>query len=589
MIHFSILLTLFIPVFCALYLGTRSMFTVRSDADEHSISKFIQTSFALYLLSSFSTLALWAFGESESIWQITPLITFKIDLPGLIYLCTIAILTNIILFYCRRYLHRDPGYQRFFMVISMFVAGLTLVAFAGNFELIFAGWEFVGLSSYLLIGFYWHRPQAARNANRAYYIYRVCDLGLLAAAFIAHLETSFCQQWALSLMILIAVVGKSAQFPISYWLPRAMEGPTPSSAIFYGALSIHAGVFLLIRTFDIWFYAPGFVWVVGSLGLTTAIFATLFGRVQANIKGQIGYASIAQVGIMLVELAFGFPNLALIHMTGNAFFRCFQLLVSPSVVAQQLQIHGALLGEKIKSPLAIHHRLNTRVRDTLYLIAVNEAYLQNFFKFTFTKPIKYFWVIIVLALIVSSHVLLATSLLIALFAFSEKKSPFRVLSAVALSNIIFAGTFEFEHKLIYLSGIGIAWLLCLDALRILSKQEPIKSLSLFSGYFGRFPLASTTMLLGILGIIGFPLSSTFWCEDQLLEQAIASGWISVAVFAFMFALNGITMIRMYSHLFWGKREHDQPDRSFDLSNLEMFSRVALFVLVNGLQIYLLKL
>ncbi len=607
MIHCFLLLTLFIPALSSIILAT-------SAPNEHAISRFAQTSFLLYLVTALVTSAFWLFQDSQTyLYSITSLLTFKLDLPGLVYLCTTAFITNIILFYCRRYLHRDPGYQRFFMIISMFVAGLTVVIFAGNFELIFAGWEVVGLSSYLLIGFYWHRPQAALNASRAYYIYRICDLGLLAAAFISHLEPSFNQQWALSLMILLAVIGKSAQFPVSYWLPRAMEGPTPSSAIFYGALSIHAGVFLLMRTFDTWFYTPGFSWVVGSLGLITALLATLFGRVQANIKGQIGYASITQVGIMLIELACGFPTLALIHMTGNACLRCFQLLVSPSVVAQQLQIHGALLGERVKPIFAIHDRLNHRIRDTLYLIAINEAYLQSFLKAFLVRPVNALanrvnqierramsaWVIApallgsAFLLAPLSYLFLGLSLFAAFTALGESKSPFRVFNAATLSNLFVASAIWFEHRdtaffsLLYMAGLGVAWLLALDALRVISKKQVFESVIHFSGLFGQYPLASVAVLVGILGIIGFPLSSTFWFEDHLLEHALASGWIFVAVFAGVFALNGITLIRLYSHLFWGKREHEPADTSHDFSSAGVFARIAVFMIANGVQLWLL--
>ena len=177
--------------------------------------------------------------------------------------------------------------------------------------MLFAGWEIVGVSSFLLIAFYRHRPQPIRNALRAYSIYRFCDVGLLLGAWMSHLlfhESQHFSQLAnlfqhsamppagyaslliLSWLIVIAASGKSAQFPFCFWLPRAMEGPTPSSAIFYGALSIHLGVFLLLRTTPIWTYHYLPRTMVLVIGLLTVVIANLSEKTQSNIKGQVAYA-----------------------------------------------------------------------------------------------------------------------------------------------------------------------------------------------------------------------------------------------------------------------------------------------------------
>lgn len=597
MMHFLILFTLSIPGLCVLFLAVKS--------NETFMSRIAETSFVLYLLGAISTTLFWIFLGCEPYrWVYTSLFSLYLDWPAIVYLCITALITNVILFYSRRYMHRDPGYQRFFMVLSTFVTGLTLVIFAGNFELIFAGWEIVGLSSFLLIGFYWHRPQAALNANRAYYIYRICDLGLLLGAFVAHMHVSLMHRWALSLMILLAVIGKSAQFPLCYWLPRAMEGPTPSSAIFYGSLSIHAGVFLLLRTFDIWFYTPGFVWVLGSVGLCTAIYATVCGRVQANIKGQVGYASIAQVGIMLIELACGFPTLALIHMAGNAFLRCFQLLVSPSIVTQQLQIHSSLAGQSVLTRQKNKNSLYRRFQDTLYVIAINEFYFPSFISHRIVRPIfvlaqkinQWDRRVIVMSIVPMTlftplpYIILCLSFFVAFTALGENKSPLRVLHAATLSNALVAISIWFQHReailtaLLYLTGILVSWILATDALKLITSRREIKSITDFSGLFAQFPLASSLFFLGALGIIGFPLSVTFWCEDQLIDQAISSGWIFLVVFNSLFILNGITLVRLYSHLFWGERDNKIPGVNLDFSNRQVCIRVLIFLLVNTIQL-----
>lgn len=616
MIHCSLLLTFLAPLVCASFLAIKSIFR-KTQTSEAFVSQFSQIGFLFYLAGAILTSISWiSLGSVPYRYHLNYFLNFYLDLPGIVYLCVTAIIANIILFYSKRYLHRDPGYRRFYMILSAFITGLTLVICAGTFDLIFAGWEIVGLSSFLLIGFYWHRPQAALNANRAYFIYRICDLGLLASALISHLvwhnqdvffelshgiwhthwrEIGLAEQWALCFMILLPVLGKSAQFPFCYWLPRAMEGPTPSSAIFYGALSIHAGVFLLMRTFSIWFNTPGFVWVVGGIGLFTAIFATLCGRVQSNIKGQIGYASIAQVGIMLIELSLGLTILALIHMTANAFLRCFQLLISPSIVAQQLQIHNALMGQPIVQRQSSSHR------SSLYLFAINEGYLPDFIHWAVVKPIHMFsqrvnqraWIAAPALMGTTAllaplpYVVLGVSVFLCFTALGETKSPFRVLNIATLSNILVAVAIWFEHRtailsvLLYLVGLSISWLLATDALRKISKHCSIETLSHFSGLFAKMPHSGSLFLLGLLGLIGFPLASTFWSEDHLIEHALSSGWIFLIVFNGIFVFNGITLIRLYSTLFWGKREHESPDTSFDFSSHQVFARVLLFLLANA--------
>src|SRR5262249_43090286 len=171
--------------------------------------------------------------------------------------------------FASRYLHRERGFNRFFVLYAIFVLGMVVTSLAGTIETLFAGWELVGLSSALLVGFYQERPAASRNALWVWCVYRVSDAALLLAAVAMHRlrgegdfdallgsapwplaqsNASATEALVVGLLLVIAAAGKSALVPFSGWLPRAMEGPTPSSAVFYGALSVHLGVFLLLRT-----------------------------------------------------------------------------------------------------------------------------------------------------------------------------------------------------------------------------------------------------------------------------------------------------------------------------------------------------
>ncbi|MBP6639303.1 MAG: hypothetical protein KA293_03345, partial [Bacteroidia bacterium] len=271
-----------------------------------------------------------------------------------VYAIVGSFLSFLVAIYSRVYMHRESGYKRFFNTIQLLFVGYTLIIFSGNLETLFIGWEFLGISSFLLIAFYRNRYLPVRNAFKVYSLYRLGDVGLILAMWLSHhlfhgnitfkelSDPAFVSEhlhshtWigvTISLMILLAAAVKSAQLPFSSWLPRAMEGPTPSSAIFYGSLSVHLGVFILLRTFPFWENQLSVRIMIGVLGIATSLLASGMARVQSAVKSQIAYASIAQIGLIFFEVAMGWEYLALVHFAGNAFLRTYQLLVSPSVVS----------------------------------------------------------------------------------------------------------------------------------------------------------------------------------------------------------------------------------------------------------------
>ena len=249
-----------------------------------------------------------------------------------------------------RYLHLERGFHRYFVQLAMFVLGITLVALAGSIEVLFAGWELLGLSSALMVGFFHERRAPLENAMRVFAVYRVSDAAMLGAAVLLHhwtgsgsLSLLFTgvdvapsltsgQILVLSTLLIAAVAGKSALLPFSGWLPRAMEGPTPSSAVYYGALSIHAGCFLLLRVEPLIAQSAIAQTLAILAGATTAVYATWTARVQTDVKSALAYASLTQVGIIVVEISLGFTTLAFVHITGHAFFRLVQFLSAPNTL-----------------------------------------------------------------------------------------------------------------------------------------------------------------------------------------------------------------------------------------------------------------
>ncbi len=280
-----------------------------------------------------------------------------VDGWGLTFAFVAAVICGTVSAFSYRYLHRERGFVRYFILYACFVLGVQLVALAGSIEVLFAGWELLGLSSSMLIAFFHERREPVANAMRVYSIYRVSDASMLIAAVLIHhvvgsgsLSTLFrvgtvgaveaqgsMQVVAIAFFFLLAAAGKSGLVPFSGWLPRAMEGPTPSSAVYYGALSVHAGCYLLWRAGPLIRSSVIAMALVIAAGVATTVFAALAARVQTNVKSALSYATLTQVGVIVIEIALGLRTLAFIHLLGNACIRLVQFLTAPNVL---LDLHG---------------------------------------------------------------------------------------------------------------------------------------------------------------------------------------------------------------------------------------------------------
>jgi NAD(P)H-quinone oxidoreductase subunit 5 len=306
-----------------------------------------------------------------------------------------------------RYLHREPGYHRFFVLYAVFLLGMIVSSLAGTIETLFFGWELVGLSSALLVAFFQERPNPVRNGQRVWIIYRFADAAFLVAALTLHHLTgagdfdgimgagawpegqaSISQSHALfvGLLLLVAAAGKSALVPFCGWLPRAMEGPTPSSAIFYGALSVHLGAFLLLRVSPIlevsWLLSAAVV----AIGLLSAVFGTLAARVQTDIKSALAFASLTQVGIIVVEIGCGLRYLALIHIIGHACLRTPQLLRAPSLLHDYHSLENAI-GSHLPRTTSVWSRvMPPTARDWMYRFSMERGFLDAMLSEYLVRP-----------------------------------------------------------------------------------------------------------------------------------------------------------------------------------------------------------
>lgn len=298
-----------------------------------------------------------------------------------------------------RYLHREAGYARFYVFFAFFLLGMIISSLAGTIEVLFLGWELVGLSSALLVAFFHERPAPVRNGIRVWAVYRFSDAAFLVAAVALHHQTgagdfdgltgsgpwpqgiatlSSAQALSVGLLLLVAAAGKSALVPFSGWLPRAMEGPTSSSAIFYGALSVHLGAFLLLRVSPILEVSFALSTAVVVAGLITAVYAALAAKVQTDIKSALAFASLTQVGIIVAEIGFGLRYIALVHIIGHACLRTLQLLRAPTLLHDYHTLENAIGGHLQHGPASIWQRMLPRhVRNWSYRFALERGYLDS--------------------------------------------------------------------------------------------------------------------------------------------------------------------------------------------------------------------
>jgi NADH-quinone oxidoreductase subunit L len=539
----------------------------------------------------------------------SPHFTFFLDLYfdkiTAVFMLIGSFLSLLVASYSRVYLHREEGYKRYFTTILFFYLGYSLVVLSGNLETLFVGWEILGITSFLLIAFYRDRYLPIKNGMKVFSIYRIGDVGLILTIWLNHhlwhqsitfdmlsraslMHTQFQQHTYLgsiiALMLLIAAAAKSAQLPFSSWLPRAMEGPTPSSAIFYGSLSVHFGVFLLLRTYPFWSEQILIRFLIGGLGLTTAIVASSIAWVQSTVKSQIAYASIAQIGLMFIEVAIGLESVVLIHFAGNAFLRTYQLLVSPSQVSYLIREQSY---EPIPESKSFEQGFAKRIFHTLYVLGLKEWNLDALMYHLIWKPFKVvgrqlqifksktvligftIWFALMVWVLFHEYVVPlhlqsvlpylcgGISLLMVFSSYAEKESALYGWLLLLKSHfwlglaVAFNIHFDLTQVYIYLSGIIVTGLLGILVLRKLQQLEGPLNLNRFYGHAFEHKKLALVFLVACLGMAGFPITPTFIGEDLLFSHIGEQQVLLAFILATSFVLSGISLMRIYGKLFYG--------------------------------------
>ena len=512
-----------------------------------------------------------------------------------------AFLFFLVATFSKYYMHRDDGFKRFFNTILLFATAYNFIILAGNFETLFIGWEIKGICSFILIAFYRNRYLPVKNAFKAVSNYRISDVALMLAMWMMHHLThqniNFSQLGAakelavtagqtgmaifiVCMMILPAVI-KSAQFPFTTWLPRAMEGPTASSAIFYGSLSVHIGIFLLLRTYPFW---EDMLWakiLIVSIGAITAILGTIIARVQPTVKTQIAYSSAAQIGLMFIEIALGFHWLVLIHFAGNAFLRTYQLLVSPSVL-------NYLVHHQFFHYVKPTQKSVSKIKASIYMLSIKEwnldtimfTYLWSPFKWigkktqflqsnVFMGTLALGGVVLLIVGYTKQDgipflndalpiVLMSIALLVILFAFSFRKSAIKAWIYLITAHLFIMASVLFNAPhiklteiVLYASGVLLAFLLGYYCLKKIKAIDNDISLNRFHGYVYEQNTTGFLFLISAMGMLGFPLTAAFVGIDVLFTYVNSNQFVLIMLMALCFVFIELSAFRILLRIFLG--------------------------------------
>ncbi|MBI3017002.1 MAG: hypothetical protein HYY62_03275 [Deltaproteobacteria bacterium] len=544
---------------------------------------------------------------------------FSVTTLSLVFWSAKNLMVFLIERFSLRYLFQEPGIKKFYFMISLFSFSLNLVFFSDSFTPFTLGWELMGLASVILIAFFDHRRATVERSFLTFLFYKLGDFFLLAAllyvAQTTHIESfQDLKQWAdvyeggsliLCLFVLSAFV-KSGLLPFSFWLPRSMEGPTPSSALFYGALSSHAGAFLLLRlSLEMGGFsgAPFFLMIL--ISTLTALFAYLMALTRTDIKSQIIYSVLCQLSVIFIEIALGWRTMALIHSLLHMFFRLFQFLVAPSAI--YLAHEKDFLSPKDLASTKQRSEFQKKWHHGVWWLSLHEFGLPIFWRRCALDPILwigqafrrikrslhyatasiskpylrslsprhrdithyiFFLMIVALPIITQSHKTISVAgvficqiiaLGFSLMTIEEKRL------STSFFNLIFSGTFLVisyyysttpEHVHLFyvhltLTAVGFS---LLGALFIFFRNAfDLPDGSTFFGLHKISPFLSMIFAVFILFILGFPGFTTYFSFELLsADLSQMSAFASISGLAIL-NINAYLWFNIYAKLFWGER------------------------------------
>ena len=428
--------------------------------------------------------------------------------------------------------------------------------FAGNLETFFVGWEMVGLASFFLIGFYRTNVRSLENSLIALANYKMCDIFFVMAIFFeeAQLHT------LAGLSIIIATLGKSAQFPFSSWLYKALEGPTPSSTVFYGGLSLHLGAFLLMQFSHLWDTSIPLRIFLGVIGLTSALYGLFVGSTRSDVKTSFAFASISQVGLIYIELALGFYGFALWHIVGHNVLRTWNYLRSAS-------FFDDFFREDHHSRFDVLGNFFKKMPTKLYFHAFNGFYLDQIFIFLRNSSLIFFLGVSVLFVIKHlwqgtfhwEFLLLFFGTFLSIYYFVRPRLlvKYQVITLVLSQLLVLLSIHIFYIDLIeetYLISsllflVGIIYSLW-PALKIWSSESAVNGDS-FLGQAVLSPTKHILYLVCCISITASPGSLQFFLQETLFDDLWSKSHTFMLLALVCLTINSYHFFRMGQHAFLG--------------------------------------
>lgn len=490
-------------------------------------------------------------------WLILNKYSFALHGAGPIFLILSFFSLAVIGLYSKAYLEKETGRYRYWFLYSLFSGGILICSCAGNLETFFIGWEMVGLASFFLIAFYQANARSLENSLLALANYKICDIFFIMAIF---LHESHSESLAGAFLIL-ATLGKSAQLPFSSWLYRALEGPTPSSTVFYGGLSLHLGAFLLIQHSELWSSTPSLRLLVGVIGLASAFYGFLVGSTRSDLKTSFAFASISQVGLIYVEIALGWYGFALWHMVGHNTLRTWNYLRSASFFEDFFRKdhhhgRGVIYSFLWTWNRALYfHALNGFYLDRIF-INLRKYSLMAFMVSTLFIALQSFWT----GILPWEIILIIWALMLSIYSFIDPKQSFKnqflsltlsqVLALVAI-HLFYMDVIEETYLLSSLAALFVLSYSLSPALKIWWNTQEASNKG-FLGLAKQYPGRHILFLFAVITITASPGSLQFFFQESILDGLWARSHTFMVMALVCMTLNAYHFFRLGQHAFLGR-------------------------------------
>jgi hypothetical protein len=458
--------------------------------------------------------------------------------------------------FSKNYLENEQGRFRFWLLYVLFSAGIILCGVAGNLETFFIGWEMVGLASFFLIGFYQNNVRSLENSLIALANYKMCDIFFVMAIFLEEAQ----QHTLAGASLIIATLAKSAQFPFSSWLYRALEGPTPSSTVFYGGLSLHLGAFLLIQHSEMWDSAPELRVIVGVVGLASIIYGFFVGATRSDVKTSFAFASISQVGMIYLELALGLYSFALWHLVGHNVLRTWNYLRSAS-------FFDDFFREEHQTRTELSSLFFRKFPESFYFHALNGFYLDRLFLALRNSSLICFLGVSIFFVVNPlwtgafhwEFLLLFGSTLLAVYYFvrPQLKIKHQVIN-LFLSQLLLLGSIHWFYVDFIEETYLITSVLCLVALwyslwpaiQIWIQEDTVNGDS-FLGQAQLTPGRHLLFLFSCISVTASPGSLQFFLQERLFDELWNKSHTFMVLALVCLTLNSYHFFRLGQHAFLG--------------------------------------